>query len=140
MSRSVRGGKPISYEYWGRRKGGSYVDRRMSHKMERMQLKEENRVLLNEALFELNEGCYDLTNCVFYRSLFPKAKTIEHYHHLVFGHDVLVVDGVFHGEMNTVEELLAFHYHTGTPYKDIDDLSEKYYEYLKSNNAWDFLP
>lgn len=84
MSRSIRGGKPVGYEYWGRRKGGSYVDRRMSHKMERMKLKEENKVLLDEALFELNEGCYDLTNCVFYRSLFPKAKTIEYYHHLFF--------------------------------------------------------
>ena len=38
MSRSVVGGKPSGYEYWGKRKGSYWVDRKTSHKRERMQL------------------------------------------------------------------------------------------------------
>ena len=41
MSRTNKGGKPLGWEYWGKRKGGSWVDRETSHKIERMQLKEE---------------------------------------------------------------------------------------------------
>ena len=54
--------------------------------------------------------------------------------------DVLVVDGKFHGELSRVEELLAFQYHTGEPYKDFEDLESKYFEYLESYERWSFLP
>ena len=86
------------------------------------------------------EGNYDLSTCPVYKSLFPKAKTIEYYHHYVCGYDVLVVDGKFHGELSRVEELLAFQYHTGEPYKDFEDLESKYFEYLESYERWSFLP
>ena len=56
MTRSVVGSKPFGYEYWGKRKGSYWVDRKTSHKMERMQLKEEDRDLIKDALFELGEG------------------------------------------------------------------------------------
>ena len=140
MSRSIVGGKPVGWEYWGKRKGSWCVDRRTSHKMERMQLKEEDRDIIKDALFELGEGNYDLSTCPVYKSLFPKAKTIEYYHHYICGYDVLVVDGKFHGELSRVEELLAFQYHTGEPYKDIEDLESKYFECLESYERWSFLP
>ena len=132
MSRPIVGGKPTGWEYWGKRKGSWCVDRKTSHKMERMQLKEEDRELVKDAIFELGEGNYDLSTCPVYKSLFPKAKTIEYCHHYVCGYDVLVVDGKFHGELSRVEELLAFQYHTGEPYKDFEDLESKYFEYLES--------
>lgn len=50
MSRSKTGGKPLGWEYWGKRKGGSWVDRKTSHKIERMQLKEEDRKLIEEEI------------------------------------------------------------------------------------------
>ena len=108
MSLSIVGGKPTGWEYWGKRKGSYWVDRRTSHKMERMQLKEEDREIVKDALFELGEGANALSICPVYKSLFPKAKTIEYYHHYICGYDVLVVDGKFHGELSRVEELLAF--------------------------------
>ncbi len=55
MSRSIVGGKPTGWEYWGKRKGSWCVDRKTSHKMERMQLKEEDREIVKDALFELGE-------------------------------------------------------------------------------------
>ena len=140
MSKSVVGGKPTGWEYWGKRKGNWCVDRKTSHKMERMQLKEEDREIVKDALFELGEGTHDLSKCPVYKSLFPKAKTIEYYHHYVCGYDVLVVDGKFHGELSRVEELLAFQYHTGEAYEDIEDLESKYFEYLESYERWSFLP
>ena len=42
--------------------------------------------------------------------------------------------------LSGVEELLAFQYHTGEPYKDIEDLESKYFEYLESYERWSFLP
>lgn len=45
----------MGWEYWGKRKGGWCVDRRTSHKMERMQLKEEARSLVNFAVEEQKE-------------------------------------------------------------------------------------
>ncbi|MGB4897478.1 MAG: hypothetical protein WBP57_03535 [Ignavibacteria bacterium] len=105
-----------------------------------MLLKEEDREIVKDALFELDEELYDLSKCPVYKSLFPKAKTIEYYHHYVCGYDVLVVDGKFHGELSRVEDLLAFQYHTGEPYKDIEDLESKYFEYLESYERWSFLP
>ena len=63
MSRSVVGGKPFGWEYWGKRKGSYWVDRKTSHKMERMQLKEQDRKELEESLFEYGEGNYDLSQC-----------------------------------------------------------------------------
>ena len=58
MSRSKRGGKPIGWEYWGKRKGGSWVDRETSHKMERMQLKEKlrNEIIGNVNVEDLSNG------------------------------------------------------------------------------------
>ena len=50
MSRSIVGGKPVGWEYWGKRKGSYWVDRKTSHKMERMQLKEEDREIVKDAL------------------------------------------------------------------------------------------
>lgn len=50
MSRSKKGGKPLGWEYWGKRKGGSWVDRKTSHKIERMQFKEEDRKLIEEEI------------------------------------------------------------------------------------------
>lgn len=140
MSRSVVGGKPFGWEYWGKRKGSYWVDRKKSHKMERMQLKEQDRKELEESLFEYGEGNYDLSQCPVYKSLFPNAKTIEYYHHYICGYDVLVVDGKFHGELSRVDELLAFQYHTGESYKDIDELESKYFEYLENYERWSFLP
>ena len=61
MARSVVGSKPFGYEYWGKRKGSYWVDRKTSHKMERMQLKEEDRDIIKDALFELGEGNNDLS-------------------------------------------------------------------------------
>ena len=49
-------------------------------------------------------------------------------------------DGKFHGELSRVEELLAFQYHTGEPYKDFEDLESKYFEYLEIYERWSFLP
>ena len=140
MSRSIVGGKPFGWEYWGKRKGSYWVGRKTSHKMERMQLKEEDRGIIKDALFELGEGINDLSRCPVYKSLFPKAKTIEYYHHYACGYDVLVVDGKFYGELSRVEELLAFQDHTGESYKDIEDLESKYFEYLESYDRWSFLP
>lgn len=58
MSRSKRGGKPIGWEYWGKRKGGYCVDRKTSHKMERMQLKEKlrNEIIGNVNVEDLSNG------------------------------------------------------------------------------------
>ena len=58
----------ISWEYWGKRKGSYWVDRKTSHKMERMQLKEEDREIVKDALFELGEGTHDLSKCSVYKS------------------------------------------------------------------------
>ena len=140
MSRSIVGGKPTGWEYWGKRKGSWCVDRKTSHKMERMQLKEEDRDIVKDALFELGEGTKDLSRCSVYKSLFPEAKTIEYCHHYICGYDVLVVDGKFHGELSSVEELLAFQYHTGESYKDIEDLESEYLDYLENYERWSFLP
>ncbi len=140
MSRSIVGGKLTGYEYWGKRKGSHWVDRKTSHKMERMRLKEDDRDIIKDALFELGEGNNDLSRCPVYKSLFPKAKTIEYYHHYVCGYDVLVVDGKFHGELSHVDELLAFQYHTGESYTDFEELEGKYLDYLDSYERWSFLP
>ena len=140
MSRSKKGGKPIGWEYWGKRKGGFWVDRKTSHKLERMQFKEEDRKILSEALFELGEGNKSLMQCVYMRNLFPTATSIEYYSHYLCGYDVLVVDGKHFGELNSVNELLAFSYHCGISYKDYADLENKYYEYLEENERYDFLP
>ena len=58
MSRSKRGGKPIGWKYWGKRKGGWTVDRKTSHKMERMQLKEKlrNEIIGNVNVEDLSNG------------------------------------------------------------------------------------
>lgn len=140
MSISIVGSKPVGYEYWGKRKGGYWVDRKTSHKMERMQFKEEDRMLIKEAMFELGEGTCDLSKCSVYKSLFPNAKTIEYYHHYVVGYDVLVVDGEFYGELSRVDELLSFQYHTGESYNNIEELEDKYFDYLENYERWSFLP
>ena len=77
MSRSKRGGKATGWEYWGKRKGGFCVDRRTSHKMERMQLKEQDRKELEESLFEFGEGNYDLSQCPVYKSYFLTLRLLS---------------------------------------------------------------
>ena len=141
MSRSKKGGKPTSWEYWGKRKGGFCVDRKTSHKMERMQFKEQDRKYIDESLAEVYELSFRLDDCPYFKSLFPIANTIEYYHHLVCGYDVLVVDGNFYGELSRANELLAYAYHTGVKYKDYEDLESQYVENLEyGNERWDFLP
>ena len=58
MSRTNKGGKPIGWEYWGKRKVGWTVDRKTSHKMERMQLKEKlrNEIIGNVNVEDLSNG------------------------------------------------------------------------------------
>lgn len=141
MSRTQKGSKPLGWEYWGKRKGSGCVDRKTSHRMERMQHKEEDRKYIDESLAEVYGLNFRLDSCPTFKSLFPQAKTIEYYHHWIFGYDVLVVDGNHFGELSEANELLAYAYHTGVSYKDYDDLSMKYYEHLEcGNERWDFLP
>lgn len=59
MSRTQKGSKPLGWDYWGKRKGSWCVDRKTSHKMERMQHKEEDRDLVEDALTEM----YSLNEC-----------------------------------------------------------------------------
>ena len=140
MSRTNKGGKPMGWEYWGKRKGGSFVDRETSHKIERMQLKEELREELEDGLTEYY-GDHNYIDDPHFKSLFPDANYIEVYHHYIFGYDVLVVDGKHFGELSDANELLAYAYHCGVNYKDYDDLSNKYYDHLDcGNERWDFLP
>lgn len=140
MSRSRRGGKPVGWEHWGKRKGSGCVDRRTSHKMERMQLKEILVEDIKDGLEELNCNSY-FDDSPLMKSLFPEAKQIECYHHYVLGYDVLVVDGVFKGEYNDALELLSYAYHNGVQYKDYADLSMKYMDHLDYGNPrWSFLP
>ena len=141
MSRS-KGGRKKEYihDMWFKQKGSVTVACKSDIRTSRMQRKEQDRKELEESLFEFGEGNYDLSQCPVYKSLFPNAKTIEYYHHYICGYDVLVVDGKFHGELSRVDELLAFQYHTGESYKDIEELENKYFEYLESYERWSFLP
>ena len=140
MSRTNKGGKPLGWEYWGKRKGGSWVDRETSHKIERMQLKEELREELGDFLSEYY-GVHNYVDNPHLKSLFPDANYIEVYHHYVFGYDVLVVAGKHFGELSFVNELLAYAYHTGENYEDYEDLEKKYLDHLDcGNEPWDFLP
>ena len=140
MSRTNKGGKPLGWEYWGKRKGGYWVDRETSHKMERMQLKEELREELDDGLTEYY-GVHNYIDDPYFKSLFPDANYIEVYHHYIFGYDVLVVDGKHFGELSDMNELLAYAYHCGVSYADYDDLSNKYYDHLDcGNERWEFLP
>ena len=141
MSRSHSGGKPIGWEYWGRRKGGFWVDRKTSHKMERMQLKEINKFEIDVGVKELYSEDEVIYTDPYMKSLYPNANKISSYYHYVCGYDVLVVDGKFAGELNDALELLAYAYHTGENYTDRDDLEMKYYEHLDyGNERWGFLP
>jgi len=141
LSNTKKGGKPCGWEYWGKRKGGFWVDRRTSHKMERMQHKEQDRKYIDESLAEVYGLNFRLDDCPYFKSLFPKADTIEYYHHWILGYDVLVVDGEYFRELSEANELLAYAYHTGVSYRDYDDLENKYIEHLEcSNERWDFLP
>ena len=141
MSRS-KGGKKKEYmpDVWFKQKGNVTVACKSDIRISRMQRKEQDRKELQESLLEFGEGNYDLSQCPVFKSLYPKAKTIEYYHHYVCGYDVLVVDGKFEGELARVDELLAFQYHTGESYKDIEDLENKYFECLENYERWSFLP
>lgn len=74
----------------------------------------------------------DISSDQYMRSLFPKANRIECYFHYIFGYHVLVVDGKHFGELEDVYELLAYAYHTGSSYKDYNDLSKQYYDDLEA--------
>lgn len=140
MSRSIVGSKKKELDYFVKKHCHVTVCRKRVNKISRQSIKMDKLKAVKDALFELGEGNYDLSTCPVYKSLFPKAKTIEYYHHYVCGYDVLIVDGKFHGELSTVEELLAFQYHTGESYEDIEDLESKYFEYLENYERWSFLP
>lgn len=140
MSRTRKGSKPVGFEYWGKMKGGSMVDRKTSTKMQRMEYKEQDRDSLKDALFEIGEGVWHCDSDPYMRNLFPEAKTLEVYHHHILGYDVLLVDGKFFGQMSGIDELLAFSYHCGVSFNNYEDLSDKYEEYLDENEPYDFLP
>lgn len=74
----------------------------------------------------------DISSDKYMRSLFPNANKIECYFHYIFGYHVLVVDGKFKGELEDAYVLLAYAYHTGSNYKDYDDLSMQYYDALEA--------
>ena len=95
---------------------------------------------VHHAELSQSNGDVDLSGCPHFRALFPKAKTVTFYYHWFFGYDVLVVDGEFRGELDSVNELLSFHYHTGCNFKDIDDLRDQYYTFLEEYDRWSFLP
>ena len=116
------------------------VDKRIRRKLQRVKRKRFTQVEVKDGLFEMGNGDVDLSGCPYYRALFPKAKTITFYYHWFFGYDVLVVDGKFRGELDSVNELLSFHYHTGCNFKDIDDLRDQYYTFLEEYDRWSFLP
>lgn len=90
---------------------------------------QEIEVGVNEMFSFSND---DITNDPYMRSLFPKSNRIECYFHYIFGYHVLVVDGKFQGELEAAYELLAYAYHTGSNYKDYDDLSTQFYNDLKA--------
>lgn len=140
MSRSVKGTKKKELDYFVKQHGHVSVCRKRVNKTSRYSIKMDKLKTVKDALFELGEGTKDLSRCSVYKSLFPEARTIEYYHHYICGYDVLVVDGKFHGELSSIEELLAFQYHTGESYKDIEDLESKYFEYLENYERWSFLP
>lgn len=140
MSRSNKGGKKKEPDYFIKQHGHVSVYRNKINVINRKKTKMDTLKIVEDGLFELGEGKYDLSKCPVYNSLFPNAKTIEYYHHYVCGYDVLVVDGKFYGELSRVDELLAFQYHTGEYYKDIDELEDKYFEYLENYERWSFLP
>ena len=52
---------------------------------------------------------YDLTNELFYRSLFPKATKISYYESIT-GDLVLEVDGKYFGYLEQWEEIMSFQY------------------------------
>lgn len=142
MSRSQCGGKPIGWDYWGKRKGGWCVDRKTSHKMERMQLKELNKIEIEEGLYELysEENVNYISDAVL-KSLFPKADTIYRiYDHMEDKH-FYEINGQIGAYQDTVSYLLSYQYFTGTSYLDIDDLGEKACEdgALHGDMYW-FLP
>ena len=116
------------------------MNKRVRRKLQRVKRKRFTRVEVKDGLFEMDNGDVDLSRCPYYRVLFPKAKTVTFYYHWFFGYDVLVVDGKFRGELDSVNELLSFHYHTGCNFKDIDDLRDQYYTFLEEYNRWLFLP
>ena len=141
MSRSHCGGKPLGWEYWGKRKGGFWVDRNTSHKMERMQLKELNKIEIEEGINELYSDDEVIYTDPYMKSLYPNANKISSYYHYVCGYDVLVVDGKFAGELNDALELLAYAYHCGVNYKDREDLELQYLEHSDCGfERWSFLP
>lgn len=141
MSRSVRGGKPIGWEYWGKRKGGWCVDRQTSHKMERMQHKEELRLLTDSAVLDIELDKWDVSSESHVKRLFPDLKEAQIYFDYIIDQDVLYVDGEKIGTCEEVRELLAFSYHHFGSYVDYYDLKKKYDEYLESGEGrWDFLP
>ena len=116
------------------------MNKRIRRKLQRVKRKRFAQVEVKDGLFEMGNGDVDLSGCPYYRALFPKAKTVTSYHHRFFGYDVLVVDGKFRGELDSVNELLSFHYHTGCNFKDIDDLRDQYYTFLEEYDRWSFLP
>ena len=116
------------------------VDKRIKRKLQRVKQKRFTQVEVKDGLFEMGNGGVDLSGCPYYRALFPKAKTVTFYYHWFFGYDVLVVDGKIIGELDSVNELLSFHYHTGCNFKDIDDLRDQYYTFLEEYDRWSFLP
>lgn len=140
MSRSKRGGKPTGWEYWGKRKGGYNVDRKTSHKMERMQFKEEDKRLVEEAIIELG-AIVDCSSDPFFKSLFPNATLIQFYNHPDYGENFTLVDGKYYGYLDDIYEMLSYSYHNSVNYKDYDDLRSKYANYLGAGNKrWAFLP
>ena len=100
-----------------------------------------NKKFIDEGLSEYESDFtkYNIGGDPMIRKLFPN-KQVEVYFHWFFGYDVLVVDGKCFGEYDDLNELLAYSYHCGVSFKDYEDLQQKYYDFLSSNNRWSFLP
>lgn len=107
VSRTKKGSKPLGWEYWGKRKGGWCVDRKTSHKMERMQHKEEDRELLKleKTMLELTMEL-DFTNG-------------EHYD------DTVEIDGA-NNVMSEVIDFISSYHDEG-----YDECDPRYYELSK---------
>ena len=126
MSRSYCGGKPTGWEYWGKRKGSFFVDRRTSHKLERMQLKELNKVEIEDGINEIySDENINYVGDKTLKSLFPKAQTIHRKYDYLEDRHFYEVDGKVGAYQDTVDYLLSYQYFIGASYSDIDDLAKK---------------
>ena len=137
MSRDIRGSKPVGWEYWGKRKGSWCVDRRTSHKMERMQLKEQLYLDIIEGLSEFKNDCY--SHVSYYDDLFGNSD-VEVIHNIITDIDCVYVNEVYVCSVSYIDELYAFSYHCGISYTSYDDLVIKYNDWQKDNLRWSFLP